>query len=266
MRQYPTQQPMSPELYDPASDYRRRYGPPPEPTIRGRSATMLGHVWTGLGLTMIAAGGWIAVFTFEEFWWGRIDTMGLAWASLAIVFLITAGYATWHRSRLDEWALEHDRMRWDELEDEVEDTRLQLSAMQQAHEQALRERDEQYARLTREHQQAVITIDGLRRQLAGGAVHKNASFIPKETATQLAARAIADAYRNARPYTRQAICADGTIAQEAWRDAMSLFSRHRLAEQPGRGAPWRITAAHADTLLAAAGIAPRGGHALEEEV
>lgn len=248
-------------------DYRRRYGTPPEPTIRGRTATMLGHIYTGLGLTMIAAGVLLMTIIIDQLISGNIDLMMTGMLGLIVVFMVAVGYRTWYRSSLDEWALQHDRMKWDELEEEVEDTRMQLESMQASHDQAIRERDEQYARLDAEYRQAVITINSLRVQLAGGAQHKNASFIPKETPTQVAIRAIADAYRAARPYTRQAICADGSISQESWRDAMDLLHRHRLAVQERKGAPWRITAANADVLLAAGGIAPRVGSyvALEEE-
>lgn len=263
-RDYPQQQPMP---YNPQwleVDPRRRYGTPQEPTIHGRTASLLSGVYAGLAITMIFAGVGMFGYTLTQWLGGRFSQWALLTLGVVVVFLIAAGYSIWRRHTLEEWAIQHDVLKWDELEEEVEDLRLQVSTLQAGHDKEMRERDDQYARLDAEYRQAVITINSLRTQLAGGARHKNASFIPKETPTQMAIRAIADAYRNARPYTRQAICADGSISQESWRDAMDLLHRNRLAVQERKGSPWRITAATADVVLAAANIVP-SGHALEDE-
>lgn len=256
MRNYQQQQAQPWQHWDEVSDYRRRYGTPQEPTIRGRTAIMLGHIYTGVGATMIAAGGVLALSTLGLMFEYDLNLYALAGLFLIVIFLVSVGYRTWYRSSLDEWAMEHDRMKWDELEEDLEDLQTQLQATVEEHARAIQERDTQYARLQAEHQEAITRINALERTLASGTRHKNASYVRKETPTQKAARAIAEAYRYDRPFTRQAITADGTISHDAWRDAMALFQRHMLASQPSKGAPWRITAASADTLLAAAGIAP----------
>lgn len=248
----------------PEADPRRRYGAPQEPTIHGRTASLLDGVYAGLAITMIVSGVAMLAYILALWLENSVSTNFLLIMGVVIVFLVGTGYSVWRRHTLEEWSITHDMLKWDELEEEVDDLRLQVSAMQASHDKELKERDDQYARLDAEYRQAVITINSLRTQLAGGARHKNASFIPKETPTQMAIRAIADAYRNARPYTRQAICADGSISQESWRDAMDLLHRNRLAVQERKGSPWRITAATADVVLAVANIAP-SGHALEDE-
>jgi hypothetical protein len=266
-RNYPQQQvvPQPWQGWDEVSDYRRRYGTPQEPTIRGRTAIMLGHIYTGIGATMIAGGIILTLVTLGLAFDYNLNLYALLGLLLLIVFLVSVGYRTWYRSSLDEWAMEHDRMKWDELEEDLEMAQMQLETMAADHARELKERDEQYARLQAEHQEAVTRINALQQTLASGVRHKNASYVRKETPTQQAARAIAEAYRADRPFTRQAICADGRISQDAWRDAMALFQRHMLAGQSTKGGPWRITAQSADSLLAAAGIAPGTYVASDEE-